>query len=77
MDCQQKITSEVVGKIENGKVVLYHLGKKIGHIPLDEKLPHLEEGYQFKNGDIHSSLIPPSQPSPDSYERLRFGMVLT
>jgi hypothetical protein len=67
MDRHQKITSEVVGKIKNGKVVLYHHGKTIGHIPLDEKLPHLEEGYQFKNGDIHSSLIPLSQPSPDSY----------
>ena len=57
MDRHQKITSEVVGKIENGKVVLYHHGKKIGNIPLDEKLPNLEEGYQLKNGEINYSLI--------------------
>ena len=67
MGCDRKITSEVIGKIENGKMVLYYEGRTIGHIPLNEELPHLEEGYQIKNGDIHSSLIPSSQPSPDSY----------
>lgn len=65
----RKITSEVMGKIKDGKMVLYHHGRVIGHIPLNKELPHLEEGYQIKNGDIHSSLIPSSQPSPDSYVR--------
>ncbi|MGA8942218.1 MAG: DUF2553 family protein [Thermoactinomyces sp.] len=67
MNLNRKITDDVSGRIENGKMVLYHSGQAIGSFPLNSKHAQLNQGYWIENGDIHFSETPPARTYPDSY----------
>ncbi|MBA4603526.1 DUF2553 family protein [Thermoactinomyces mirandus] len=63
----RKITADISGKIENGKIVLYHSGQAIGSFPLKSEYAQLSEGYRIENGDIYSLKTPPARSYPASY----------
>ncbi len=67
VNLKRKITSDVSGRIENGKMVLYHGGQAIGSFPLKSKYTQLNQGYWIEDGDIHFSETPPVQSHPASY----------
>lgn len=66
MNLNQKITGDVSGRIENGKMVLYHSGQAIGSFPIKSNAK-LNQGYWIENGDIHFSQTPPTRSYPASY----------